>query len=170
MLLMFLLKCHVKSLERSQFDWHSWRIQFKSVSETLHIQMHRDLSLINPWSKAENVRLKFLHQQSSQACRVRLLNAEKLNETMFCHACITSVFRRVSPSHLLFHTPAALNISVCVCVHDFKKQTSGKSLDLFCNFWYEMSILWSVFLQRSTRFIIRSYYLGKVLLVKCPTI
>lgn len=114
MLLMFLLKCHVKSLERSQFDWHSWRIQFKSVSETLHIQMHRDLSLINPWSKAENVRLKFLHQQSSQACRVRLLNAEKLNETMFCHACITSVFRRVSPSHLLFHTPAALNICVCV--------------------------------------------------------
>ncbi len=115
----FLLKCHVKSLERSQFDWHSWRIQFKMVSETLHIQMHRDLSLINPRSKAENVRLKFLHQQSSQACRVRLLNAcrrsEKLNETMFCHASITSVFRRVSPSHLLFHTPALL-LSACVCV------------------------------------------------------
>lgn len=127
-LLMFLLKCHVKSLKRSQFDWHSWRIQFKSVLKTLHIQMHHDLSLINQSSKAENV----LHKRSSQVCRISLLSAckrsEKLNEKILFHACFLSCKHHIcvqtgfSPSHLLFHTPAALNIcvfhsnaSVCVC-------------------------------------------------------
>lgn len=48
----------------------------------------------------------------------------------------------VFPSHLLFHTPAALNICASFrrfCVHDFKKHISGKSVDLFCRFsWIKL--------------------------------
>ncbi len=184
MLLTFLLKCHVKSLKRSQFDWHSWRILFKSVLKTLHIQMHHDLSLINQWSKAENVHLKFLHKQSSQVCRISLLNAckrsEKLNERILFHAsflscmcsdgvslhicCFTHLL--LSTSVCFIQTPLCVCVCVCVCVCSWHKSVESHLIcfaifHMKCQYCMSSSDQYVYGVHEyttSTRFIIRSYY------------